>query len=404
MRVLLITNLFHPEPNFLKGLEFAKELRRRGHDVHVLTGFPNYPGGKVYPGYRMRWTAREVIEGIPVTRVAAYPSHDSSAVRRIASYVSVGLSQAVHALFMRQRFDVCHVYLGPLTLMWPARVLRALTGCRIVADVQDIWPESVTDSGMLRSGLIARVLAAWCRRSYQTADRLIVLSEGYRRALIERGVSADKIDVVYNWSGPRAENEGVVPDGALRPGAFNVVYAGNLGRLQALDTVLDAAKRCAGCTPPIDFIIVGDGIEAERLRRRVADEKLGNVRMLGRFAPGAAAAILGKADVLLIHLASTSLTQIGIPQKVQSYLASGKPILAAVSGDAAELVQRCGAGVVCSPEDPEAMSASVRKLVAMPDEDRAELGRIGRRYYEEELSFDKGVDRIEGVLRRVGGG
>lgn len=399
MRLLLINNLFQPEPNHLKGLAFAKALARRGHEVEVLTGFPNYPGGRVYPGYRVRWTARETMEGIPVTRVAMFASHDRSGARRILSYGSIGISQALHALALGRRFDLCHVYLGPITLLWPALVLRRLRGTRIVADVQDLWPESVTDSGMLRSRAAAHLLEAVCRRSHAAADRLIALSPGYRRALEAQGVPAGRIDVVYNWCDEAALGQAGEPRVASAPGGpLRVLYAGNLGKLQGLDTVLDAAARLAGRSGATIHLL-GDGVDAERLRRRAEDERLGNVTFGGRVPAAEASAHLRAADLLLVHLLPTPLTRIGIPQKVQAYLAAGRPVLLAGEGDAAELVQRSGGGVVCPPGDPAALAEAIRGVEAMSPRARAELGAAGRRFYREELAFERGVDRIEAAFR-----
>jgi lipopolysaccharide/colanic/teichoic acid biosynthesis glycosyltransferase/glycosyltransferase involved in cell wall biosynthesis len=401
MKILLITNLFHPEPNFLKGLAFAKELQRRGHDVHVLTGFPNYPGGKIYPGHTVRWTVREQLEGIAVTRVAMYASHDGSAVRRIASYLSVGLSLALHSL-SRERFDVCHVYLGPITLMWAAVLRRWLGGARIVADVQDIWPESVTDSGMLRSSTASGVLDRWCRWAYCAADRLLVLSPGYARALVERGVDPPRIDVIYNWCDEGAlVSAGAPAEGILDARAFNIVYAGNMGKLQALDTVLDAAKSLAATARQVRFVLIGDGVEAVRLRRRVEDEQIANVRFHGRLALERVNAVQRAADLLLVHLEPSTLTRMAIPSKVQSCLACGTPVLIAMEGDAADLVERSGGGVICPPRDPARMAAAINAIAEMPPDRRAAMGENARRYYETELSFRKGVDAIERVLVKV---
>jgi glycosyltransferase involved in cell wall biosynthesis len=401
VRVLIVTSLFQPEPNHLKGLTFAKELQRRGHEVHVLTGFPNYPGGVVYPGYRIRWTMEESLEGVPITRAAMYPSHDRSGLRRAASYVSLGLSLALHLLTSRRRFDVCLVGLGPITLMWPALTVRRLQGTRIVADVQDIWPESVADSGMLSSRAAVGILDAVCRRAYRAADRVLVLSPGYKRALVARGVAAERGEVVYNWcdEGTASTEVDEPLPGVLEARTFNVVYAGNLGKLQGVDTILDTAARVMSTQENVRFVIVGDGVEAERLRARVQEEHLLNVRMVGRMPPRQAQAVLRRADLLLVHLDRRPLTQMGIPQKVQAYLAAGRPVLLAAEGDAADVVDRSGGGTTCAPNDPGAMAAAIEVFVRMDREERDRIGRRGLDFYQAQMSFQRGMDRVEGVFR-----
>lgn len=404
MRILLINNLFSPEPNHLKGLAFARELQRRGHYVHVLTSFPNYPAGKLYPGYRMRWVLHETLEGVPITRVAMYPSHDASAIRRILNYVSTGLSQAVRALIMRERFDVCHVYMGPITLMWPARVLQRLRGTRVVADVQDPWPESVADSGMLKSGLALRLLEGVCRRSYHWADRALAVSPGVKRLLCDRGIDPDTVDVVYNWCDESQSTGGPpqdIPAGILAPQAFNVVYAGNLGTLQGLDTVLDAAGLLAGKGLAARFVLIGGGVEVERIKQRIRTERLDNVHVVPRMPAQQVNAILARSDVLLIHLARSRLSRVAIPQKVQAYLAAGRPILLAVEGDSLDLFRQTGAGLTCEPQNAAALAETVERYMELDDVHREEMGRRGLQFYRDSMCFEKGVDRMEKIFRKA---
>ena len=404
MRILLINNLFQPEPNHLKGLAFARELQRRGHEVQVLTGFPNYPGGKLYPGYTMRWTREDMLEGVPVTRVAMYASHDASTRRRILTYVSTGLSQAIHALLLRKRFDVCHVYLGPITLLWPARLLQRLRETKVVADVQDLWPESVLDSGMLNRRLASRWLERICRDAYRRADGLVVLSPGFKELLCARGIDPGHIEVVYNWCEEFASPTSTPPDfpaGILRDQAFNIVYAGNMGKLQGLDTVLEAAKLVAARGAMAHFVLIGGGVEAERIRTRVEQEQLTNVRLFARMPLPQVNAIIARADLLLIHLGRSGLSRLAVPQKVQAYLFAGRPILLAMEGEALTLFQQSGAGLTCEPQNGRAMADAILRVMGLSAAEREEMGRHGRQFYYENLRFEKGVDRIESLFLRV---
>jgi colanic acid biosynthesis glycosyl transferase WcaI len=398
MRVLLVNNLFDPEPS-VRGLTFAKGLVERGHEVHVLTGFPNYPGGRVYPGYKMRWHSEERVEGVGITRVAMFPSHSGSGVARALSYVSTAASEALRAALWRKRFDVCHVQFGPIPLIWPALVARRMSGAKILADVQDIWPESVVDSGMLPP-YAEHLVTAWSRWAYSKADRLVVLSPGYKNALVAAGISPAKVEVVFNWcdEGKLGRPTDHVPDNVLFPGAFNVVYAGNLGKLQGIDTILDAAKRVAASHPQVAFVLVGDGVESARLRKRIEGERIGNVRMTGRLAMTEVNAIQRKADLLLIHLEPTRLTRMAVPSKVQSCLASGAPILVAAEGDAASLVEQSGGGVVCAPRDAAAMAHTIMTFYGIAPDKRKRMGALGRDCYWSRLSLRAGVRRIEELM------
>jgi glycosyltransferase involved in cell wall biosynthesis len=191
------------------------------------------------------------------------------------------------------------------------------------------------------------------------------------------------------------------PPSILDEGTFNVVYAGNIGRLQGVGTILDAAARLATAQPSVRFVLVGDGIDAEQLRERVEKERLSNVRMVGRMTSRDANAVLRRADLLIVHLDRRPLTRIGIPQKVQAYLAAGRPVLLAAEGDAAELLTRSGGGATCAPNDPVSMAAAIERFVLMSPDARDRIGRCGREFYRREMSFQRGVDNIEGIFRAV---
>ncbi len=162
---MILSQFFAPEPNF-KGLPFARELVRRGHEVEVLTGFPNYPGGRLYPGYRVRPWRREIIGGIAVNRVPLYPSHDRSAVRRAANYASFALSASVLGPWLVKKPDVVYVYHPPATVGLPAMALRALCRCPLVYDVQDLWPDTVASSRMMGNRRLISALDRCCRLVY----------------------------------------------------------------------------------------------------------------------------------------------------------------------------------------------------------------------------------------------
>jgi glycosyltransferase involved in cell wall biosynthesis len=256
---------------------------------------------------------------------------------------------------------------------------------------------------MLGNGLGSRLLAEWCRRSYAGADRAVVLSPGYAEALAARGVARDRIEVVYNWCDERGlGTEGtMVPTGLLEPGRFNVLYAGNMGTLQGLDAVLDAAALLRESAPSARFLLVGGGVEFERLKQRVAREGITNVRLAGRVPVEEANALQQRADALLINLVQTPLTRIGIPQKLQAYMAAGRPILLAAEGDAAALLTRARGGVACRPNDAASIADGVRTLATMSAAERDALGKNGSTFYRDELSFLRGVDRMLEVFSEV---
>jgi glycosyltransferase involved in cell wall biosynthesis len=403
MRILMLTQWFDPEPTF-KGLSFAKELARRGHEVEVLTGVPNYPGGRVYEGYRVR-LQREIMDGIPVIRVPLYPNHDQSAFKRILNYGSFSLSAALFGAFLVKPADVMYVYHPPATVGFPAAVIGRLRSIPIVYDIQDLWPDTLAATGMVGNKTILKIVDNWCNFVYRQADRIVVLSPGFKGKLESRGVSGYKIDVIYNWctedqlisgktKGELAEKFGLADK-------FNVIFAGTMGKAQSLDAVLDAANLVAEENPDIQFVFIGGGVEVERLKNRAAKENLRNVMFLPRMPMGEIGAVLQLADVLLVHLRDDPLFRITIPSKTQAYLAAGKPIVMGVDGDASNLIEQAGAGVSCTPESSESIAAAVITLFSLSPEERDAMGKRGNDYYKQKLSLSAGVDKFENVFRAV---
>ncbi len=406
MRILMLMQWFNPEP-FFKGLGFARDLARRGHVVKVLTGFPNYPGGKLYNGYKIRFLQRETMEGIPILRVPLYPSHDHSALRRIANYLSFSFSAASIGTLFSEPVDVIYVYHPPATIGLPALVLSLFRRIPVVYDIQDLWPDTLKATGMVQNGAAFWIIDQWCRFIYKHASKIVVLSPGFKRALVDRGVPKDKVEVIYNWCEEGQFQSGLRNEALAREigmaGRFNIVFAGTMGKAQALDTILDVAGLFSDRCPAIQFVFVGGGIEVGRLKKRVEDEQIRNVIFCPQRPISEIGEILNLADVLLVHLKDDPLFRITIPSKTQAYLAAGRPILMGVRGDSADLVTKANAGLCCIPEDRKSIAQTIERLFVMPRAELEAMGVNGKRYYREELSLAKGVRRFEEVFRSVSG-
>lgn len=404
MRILMLTQWFDPEPTF-KGLAFARELVRLGHEVEVLTGFPNYPGGKLYAGYNIRLLQRESIDGISILRVPLYPSHDGSALKRIANYLSFAFSAACIGPLLVKPADVMYVYHPPATVGLAAFVISKLRRIPFVYDIQDLWPDTLVATGMINSPGILKLVAVWCKFIYHQAAKIVVLSFGFKEMLVSRGVPANKIELIYNWcdedniqrmSAPlSADNDNGLAD------RFNIVFAGTMGKAQALEAVLDAAKIVAVSHPKVQFVFVGGGIEVESLKSKTSESGLANVLFLPRMPMSEIGSILALADVLLVHLRDDPLFEITLPSKTQAYMAAGRPILMAVRGDAARLIVRGGAGLVCIPEDPVSIAAAVRQFCSMSRQELDEMGSRGRDFYASELSLAVGASKFESVFKSI---
>lgn len=397
MRVVLLTQWFDPEPTF-KGLAFARELVKQGFEVEVVTGFPNYPGGKLYPGYRLRLIQREQIDGVNVTRIPLYPSHDGSVIRRVFNYLTFAASSLFYGLFMLKRPTVIYAYHPPLTVGISAALIRLVRRIPVVYDIQDMWPDTLRATGMLNNEKALALISSVCAWVYRRVDRIVVLSPGFRRLLIQRGVSPEKIKVIYNWCDEGALAAGVpsIAQQARLPESdrFKVVFAGNMGPAQALETVISAAEMLCDEAPNVCFVFVGSGIAVDALKQKAAAAGLTNVVFVPRVPMAEVSAILQAADALLVHLKDDPLFAITIPSKTQAYMAMGKPLVMAVAGDAAELVQRAGCGVVAKPEDARSLADVVLQLANLPAHEREMMGANSRQFYQDELSIAVGVGRF----------
>lgn len=404
IRILILTQWFTPEPT-LRGIEFAREFAERGHEVRVVTGFPNYPGGEVYPGYRVRVFQRERIDGITVFRLPLYPSHDGSARRRALNYISFALSSMIAAPFVGRGVDVAYVYHPPATIGLPALALKVLRRVPFVLDIQDLWPDTLSSTDMVADRRILRAVGRWMSVLYRSAGRIVVLSPGFKAKLVERGVPSDKIQVTYNWA-PQIDVEETGSEQSWRSvfaGHFNVVFAGTMGKAQALGRVLEATALIEDSEHDVQFVFIGGGVEVAGLESAAREAKLSNVVFLPRMTFDEISSALKAADLLLVHLRDDPLFTITIPSKTQAYLAIGTPILMAVRGDAADLIERAKAGLTCNPEDPEAIADAVVQICRQPAHERDEMGRRGRAFYKESLSLTVAVDQIERCLANAAG-
>lgn len=400
MRILFVTQWFEPEPAF-KGVDFAAALKARGYDVEVVTAFPNYPGGRLYPGYRIRPYCKETMMGVVVHRLAIWPSHDRSSIGRIANYLSFFASVLSFGLLRGGRYDLVYVYHPPIMPAAAAAIFCRLHGRPLVVEIQDLWPDSVAASGMAGGARILALLGRLCNFVYQRAARIIPQSDRMGDRLLERGVPAAKLRRIYNWSTYRpADAKNVLPAAVVDTfeGRFNVIYGGNLGQAQALDSLIDAAAAASVQHPSIHLHLFGNGIEREALAAYAGRVAPGIVTLHGPVDRQAMDRIFDHADVLAVQLKDDALYTITIPSKVQHYLACGRPIVAGLSGEAASLLHASGAAILCPPQDIAAMADAICRIASMTPSERAAMGAQGREYYESHMGFDRALDETIDVI------
>lgn len=404
MRVLILTIYHDPEPIPKTG-ELARALQERGHEVTVVTAFPHYPDGNLYPGYRLRPWAWETRDGVRVLRTYIYPYHGTRALLRIVNYLSWMIS-GVAAAWLTPPCDVIYVWHPPLTVGVTARILSVLKRAPFVYDMQDLWPESALASGLLKPGPLVSMLHALARWVYRRADRILVVSDTTARYLAGRGVEPAKIRIAKHWVDESIfDTARSTRDVRAELGLgdrFVAMFAGNLGLVQGLDTLLDAAALLR--EEPMAVVFVGDGADRARLEARAREMGLSNVRFAGRHPATAMPDFFRAADALLVHLRPSAIAGHAVPTKMLAYLAAGRPIVCAVPGAAAELAHQSGAGPVIPPGDPHALANALRHLAAMPASAREALGARGRAYLHEHFNRFRVIGEYEAILREAAAG
>lgn len=404
MKIAFISQWYDPEVGSaaIPG-SIVRALAARGHSVTVVTGFPNYPTGRIYDGYRVRLLQREQRGDTEVLRIPMYPAHGRSGLKRAMFFLSFMLSAATWGAWLSRRADAVVIYSTSSTVGLAGVVLGRVFRMPVTLFVEDLWPDSVMASGMVR-GPLGRFawwsLTKLSKLGYDAADRIAVISPGMRGVLIDRGVSSDKIDVVHNW----VDEDVFAPAPSSAPEqTFDVMYAGNLGDVQGLDVAIRGLALLQD-RPEIRIRFVGAGVAEESLRALATDLDVAErVVWEGSKPLTDMSAVLASAHVQLVCLRDLPLFKATMPSKTQAILACGLPVVVSAPGDVAALVSRSGAGEAVPPEDAQALADAIRRLAELDPEQLADLGNAGRDFYQSELSARVGAERLESTIMRAVG-
>ncbi|WP_246210623.1 glycosyltransferase family 4 protein [Nocardioides piscis] len=401
---------YAPEPVTQPGW-IVDGLRDAGLDVSVLTAQPNYPSGRVRPGYKAWALRQDAVDKVPVLRTPVYPSHDRSALGRIVNYLSWALSSSLFGWRAQREADVVLVYSSPATAALAPLMWRRMAGLPYVLQIQDLWPDSVFASGFLpgRAGRLVRsLLESMVQAFYRQASGIVVISPGMKDLLVERGVEAEKISLVYNWLPPETMSEDI-PTGAeadlramlgLPAEAFVVMYAGNHGDAQGLDAVVRAMADVRLNAPgrPVHLVLVGDGVAKQGLMSLAESMAPARVHFLGFMTRDDLSPLTRQANAQLVSLIKNPLFEVTMPSKIQSVLSAAQPVLACAAGDLARVVRESGAGVVAPPGDTAKIADALVQMVGLSSAELTAMGERGRHYYEGVMKQAVGVDRLAHAL------
>lgn len=404
MKILYLSQYFPPEMGAPSAriYELSREWVRMGHDVTVLTTFPNHPTGVIPPEYRGEWTRIEVVDGIKVVRVPIYVAANKGVLLRALNYLSYGLSASLIGPFLTDRPDIV-VATSPQFLTALAGWWMSVVKWRpFVFEVRDIWPRSIVEVGAMKAGsLPVRFLELLERFLYRRAARIVAVTHSFVDDISGKGVAREKVSVVTNGvdlelfhPGDRAEARRALE----LPEGFLATYVGTHGMAHGLDTVLDAAKRVQD--RGIRVLLVGEGAEKAALKARAAAEGISNVDFWDQQTRDRVSAIIAASDVCLVVLRDKPLFRTVIPSKIFEFMGAARPMLTTVDGESRRIVEDAGAGVFCPPEQPETLAKELVRLAADPER-LTEMGLSGRRHVESYYSRPALAKQYLEVLEEV---
>ena len=393
MRVLLVTQYFHPE-NF-KSNDVAFEMARRGHDVTVLTGLPNYPGGKIFDGYGLFRRRVEAVNGVKVLRTLVIPRGKGGGVRLALNYLSWAFIASIWAFFMAlfRKYDAVIVHeTSPITQGFPALVVKAIQRIPMYFWVLDLWPESLQAAGNVNNRYVLGFFSKIAALMYRNSSKILMSSKGFRESILDKGDFEDKLVYFPNWAEDVFSTVEAKPLPEL-PDGFKVMFAGNIGEAQDFENVMNAALLLKGTG--VRMVIVGDGRKKQWVDRFVEENMLQDVvYMMGRYPLEYMPSFFDKADVLFLSLKDEYIFSFTTPAKLQAYMASGKPVVAMINGEARKLIEETGCGLSCPSGDHAAFAECIMNLKNMTPSERNLMGDNGLQYFERYFNKDKCIDAL----------
>ena len=403
MRILIVSQYFWPE-NFTINT-VARSLLEKGIDLEVLTGKPNYPQGNFFPRYRAWGCQRERYQGITINRIPLL-ARGNSGWRLALNYISFILSGLLFAPWMlrRKKFDVIFIYApSPILQAIPAIFIGWLKGCSVVLWVQDLWPESLSATGQVENRWILKLVELMVRFIYRHTDLILIQSKAFELPIRELAsetpirYQANSVDAVF--SAPLKSAIPVPVIDGIGEG-FSIMFAGNIGKAQGVGIIVDVSLLLKEYCD-IHFVVLGEGSDREWMLNQAQQKGLKNLHLPGSFPVESMPGFMAKASALLVTLVDKEIFAATVPNKVQAYLAAGRPILASLNGEGARLVKQAGAGLTSPAEDAEALADIILQLYRLPPDEQRKMGNNGRRFYQKHFDHDFLIDQLIGHLQLV---
>lgn len=401
MKTLVVTQYFWPEEFRIN--DICEGLVEKGHEVEVLTGLPNYPYGKLFEGYSFFSRGVKEYKNIKINRCYLIERGQNSSIKLALNYTSFVISSLFHIpKLITRNFDNIFVFqISPITSAIPAIILSKLKKIPSSIYIQDLWPETFYSIININNKKIQKILKKICISIYNAFDQIMIASEGYKKILVDAGIDESKIVYLPQWAEDiysEVNTEKVINKS---DGDFIVTFAGNIGKAQSVDTIIEAANLCKE-NKNIKWTILGDGSEFENIKLLVEKYNLKDtVSLLGRKPSSDMPKYFSQSDALIVTLKDTDILRITLPAKVQSYMASGKPILGGISGAGMNVIKESNCGLVSEAEDAKRLCENAVELYNMTQTERDILGSNGKTYFKDNFERDMLLNRLERYLMDI---
>lgn len=391
MNVLVVTQYFYPETVIINDL--VSEMERQGHTVTILTGKPNYPDGKIFPGYRIFGIHNEVYgRQTQVLRVPLRPRARGGAMNLTLNYLSFVLSGSILGpwILRRRRFDVIFVFgVSPITVAFPAILFKLIKRVPMVLWVQDLWPQSLVVTKFVTNPYLLKIVEVMVKVIYKCCDIVLVQSKSFIDPIRKISKSVKLTYYPNSFKRMEAVKDLKLPEHALQvlQNHFSVVFAGNIGKAQSVETIVAAAKKIKDFRD-IKIVFVGSGSMLSWIEDQKKSENLTNIECLGRFDIAYIPLLYDNAKALLLTLNADDILQFTLPWKTQSYMAAGKPIIGAIDGEGARVIREAQCGFVGPAENSDILAEHILQMYRSSDAERQSMGQRGLKYYEQNFEME----------------
>ena len=396
MKILVICQHYYPEPFRIP--DICEELVRRGHQVTVATGVPNYPEGVIYKGYENKKNRKEMRNGVDVNRCETIP-RKTGTIYRFLNYYSYAFSSTRFVNKLDDSYDVVVVnQLSPVMMAYAGLKYAKKYKKPVLLYCLDLWPESLVAGGISRKSPIYKYFFRVSKRIYSSVDKILVTSQMFADYMKEHfGIEKEKIGHLPQY----AENlfDSVSASKKSDSKEYNFVFAGNLGAIQSIDTIIKAAALLKSSEHKIKWHIVGSGSDFEHLQTMAHSKGLDNVIFYGRKPLEDMPKYYALADAMLITLKNDPIISLTLPGKLQSYMAAGKPVIGAIDGETKKVIEEARCGYCAQAESPEALAENICRFIN--SNEKEQMGKNARKYYEKYFTEERFIENLISELENV---